>query len=227
MYSSVLLACMSTHQMHADASKGQSRESDALGLEYNWLWTTMWMLRVIKPGCSWKAASARNCRLISPDPKVLFNIIVGVSLIYLGAHCHDTCLEVRDNSVWSVLSFHLSVGFGNQILVIRLVQQAPLPKKPSLQPRLPYLTEALTEPGPVSLWWLKWWSATSWGLSAFSCPTPVTDAHCHPSPYVGSGIWTQAFISVQWVLHPLGHLHNLSIFIIKIKPCEQTQERPI
>lgn len=33
MYSSVLLACMFMHQMHADASKGQSRESDALGLE--------------------------------------------------------------------------------------------------------------------------------------------------------------------------------------------------
>lgn len=35
--------------------------------------------------------------------------------------CHDTHVEVRDNFVESILSFHLSVGLGDQTQSVRLM----------------------------------------------------------------------------------------------------------
>lgn len=52
-------------------------------------------------------------------------------MICLEAHCHSTCLEVRDNSVRSALSFYLYVGFRDQTQVTRLAEQTPLTAKPS------------------------------------------------------------------------------------------------
>ena len=49
-----------------------------------------------------------------PYFKVLLYIIVGMPMTCLGAHCHSTCLEVRDKSLRSVLSFYLPVGFTDQ-----------------------------------------------------------------------------------------------------------------
>lgn len=126
---------MSMHQMHADASKGQSRESDALGLELQ--------LTELLCGC-WESSDLGALRkrpalaTAASSLQTLFKVYLILLWVcpYLGAHCHGTCLEDRDNSVRSVVSFQLSVGFGDQAQVIGLVQQAqaPLPKKPSLQP---------------------------------------------------------------------------------------------
>lgn len=127
---------MSMHQMHADASKGQSRESDALGLE---LQLTVKLLCGCWESSDLGALGKRPALATAASSlQTLFKVYLILLWVcpYLGAYCHGTCLEVRDNSVRSVVSFQLSVGFGDQAQVIGLVQQAqaPLPKKPSLQP---------------------------------------------------------------------------------------------
>lgn len=90
---------------------------------------------------------------MSPDPILKFYFaLLGYVHDIFGGPWHSTCLEVRDNSVRSVLSFYRYVGFRDQTRVIRLVWQAFLPEKSLSSPStLSYETESLTEPESVSL----------------------------------------------------------------------------
>lgn len=113
--------CIKCMQMPAKARAGNQMPLD---WSYNWLWNYY--------------VGTENHQTAASSLQTLFKVYLILLWVcpYLGAHCHGTCLEVRDNSVRSVVSFQLSVGFGDQAQVIGLVQQAqaPLPKKPSLQP---------------------------------------------------------------------------------------------
>lgn len=93
-------------------------------------------------------------------------------------------------------------------------------RSPSLAP-LPYLMRQSLLLSLNLSHWPEWWSTAPWDLSAFTYPTTVTDTRCHPSFYVGSGIWTQVFaVSTS----PTGPSPRPLHFYFKIKMCEQTRE---